>query len=219
MDRRLEREVMDDEVQAEAYARADFSASNRFFAETVARNATAGTRTLLDLGCGPGAASVVIARALTGATLVAVDASRPMLDLARDAVRAAGVARSVALACGRVPKLPFRAAAFDALLSKDLLHHLPDPAVLWSEVARLGRPGALVCVMDLVRPDSPDAARRIVDRVAGRESPVLQEDFYHSLCAAFRPDEVRAQLASAGLELVVEPAGERHLLVRGQLPG
>jgi ubiquinone/menaquinone biosynthesis C-methylase UbiE len=219
MDRRPEREVMDDEAQAEAYARADFSASNRSFAEAVARLVTPGTRRVLDLGCGPGDATVVVARTLPETIIVAVDASRPMLDLARDAVRAAGLSRRIAIACGRIPALPFGAAAFDALLSKDLLHHLPDPLVLWSEVSRLGRPGALVCVMDLARPDSPDAARRIVDRVAGRESPVLQEDFYNSLCAAFRPDEVRAQLVSAGLELVVEPAGERHLLVRGHLPG
>ena len=44
------------------------------------------------------------------------------------------------------------------MLSKDLLHHLPDPMVLWEEIKRLGRPGAAVYVMDLVRPATTEAA-------------------------------------------------------------
>jgi hypothetical protein len=94
---------------------------------------------------------------------------------------------------------------------------LPDPHALWTECLRLGKPGAVLLVMDLVRPSSPLEAREIVERVASREHPLLKEDFYHSLCAAFTPGEVRAQLAAAGLALEVEGAGDRHWLVRGVL--
>lgn len=219
MERRLEREVMDDEAQALAYARADFSVSNRFFVDAVVRAAAGPLWSALDIGCGPGAVTVGLARALRQVTVIAVDASRPMLALAAAAVRAAGLARRIALVEGRLPALPLRAAAVDLIVSKDLLHHLPDPGALWAQVVRLGAPGARVCVMDLVRPDSPDAARRIVDRVAGEADPILQEDFYNSLCAAFTPDDVRSQLAAAGLDFEVRPAGERHLLVSGRLPG
>jgi SAM-dependent methyltransferase len=107
--------------------------------------------------------------------------------------------------------------AFDAILSKDLLHHLPDPLVLWREAARLGRQGAAVYVMDLVRPPTPLDARRIIDAVAASEDPILREDFYRSLCAAFTPVEVQQQLRDAGLDLRVQTVSDRHMLVSGQL--
>jgi len=217
MQRIPERELMDDEGQALAYARADFGASNQRFVEAALRVAPRPVRQAIDLGCGPGDVVVRLARAATDATITAVDGSEPMLRLARRAVSAAGLDGRVRLVAARLPALPFEPHAFDTVLSKDLLHHLTDPAGLWASVARLGRRGTTVCVMDLARPDTRAAAEAIVERAAGGESPVLQEDFLNSLCAAFTPDEVREQLATAGLALEVSPIGDRHLLVAGVL--
>jgi hypothetical protein len=72
-------------------------------------------------------------------------------------------------------------------------------------------------VQDLMRPESPEAAQAMVDQHARGEPDVLRRDFFHSLCAAFTPDEVRTQLAAAGLDaLMVEPVTDRHLVIRGQ---
>jgi hypothetical protein len=60
-------------------------------------------------------------------------------------------------------------------------------------------------------------AREIVERVAGKEHPLLKEDFYNSLCAAFTVEEVRNQLRSAGLPLTVEKATARHMRIKGVL--
>jgi ubiquinone/menaquinone biosynthesis C-methylase UbiE len=141
-----------------------------------------------------------------------------MLALARKALRAAAPEAHVRFVEGRLPGVDLAAGHFDLVLSKDMLHHLPDPQVLWSEVQRLGRPGAAVCVVDLSRPESPAAAHEIVERVSGGEHPLLKTDFYNSLCAAFTADEVRAQLAAAGLRLTVSQLTERHLCVKGRLP-
>ena len=103
------------------------------------------------------------------------------------------------------------------MLSKDLLHHLPDPQVLWREIKRLGRAGAAVYVMDPVRPESEAAPQAMVEEGAGSEDPILQRDFYNSLLAAFTPDDVREQLRDAGLELTVALTGVRHMLVKGML--
>jgi SAM-dependent methyltransferase len=111
-------------------------------------------------------------------------------------------------ACCRA--FPSTRTAFDAVLSKDLLHHLPDPSVLWDEVRRLGRSGAAVYVMDLIRPDTADAAREIVETVAGEEDPTLRQDFFNSLCAAFTIEEAIGQLRVAGLDhLEVTRSGDR----------
>ncbi len=101
-----------------------------------------------------------------------------------------------------------------------MLHHLPDPQVLWSEVRRLGRPGAAVCVMDLMPPGNSRRRRtRLSSASRVREHPLLKTDFYNSLCAAFTADEVREQLSVAKLPLSVSQLTERHLCVKGRLPG
>jgi ubiquinone/menaquinone biosynthesis C-methylase UbiE len=217
MERVLEPELMDNEQQSIAYARADFSTSNQFFVDGVIRDFPAHVRQVVDIGCGPGDIPIRLARTARQAMITAIDGSGPMIVLARKAVRAAGIEDRIRLMQTTIPGPPPREHAFDAVLSKDLLHHLPDPSILWREVVRLGRTGAAVYVMDLMRPATPDAARAIVEAVAGSEHPILREDFYHSLRAAFTLSEVQDQLAAAGLNLHVAPVSDRHMLVKGTL--
>jgi hypothetical protein len=71
-------------------------------------------------------------------------------------------------------------------------------------------------VADLRRPQTTAVARRMVDTYAAGEPDILRRDFYHSLCAAFEPREVEAQLEAAGLsELAVAVISDRHLVVHG----
>jgi len=208
---------MDDDAQARAYAKADFSASNQMFVDGFVRDYPTHLGTIVDLGCGPGDIDIRLAHAAPSANVTAVDGSRPMLAIAERALRAAGLESRIATLNGMLPGLPLEAHAFDAVLSKDLLHHLPDPGVLWSEIGRLGRDGAAVYVMDLVRPATRDAAQHIVDTVAPHEDPILREDFLKSLCAAFTVDEVADQLRTAGLDLRVAQVSDRHMSIKGLL--
>jgi ubiquinone/menaquinone biosynthesis C-methylase UbiE len=217
MERVPEPELMDDEQQSIAYAQADFSRSNQFYVDSLVRDFPHHLHAVVDIGCGPADVVIRLAKAAPRAAITAIDGSAPMIALGRTAARAAGVDDRLTLLHTRIPGPPPASQSFDAVLSKDLLHHLPDPRVLWNEVKRLGRPGAAVYVMDLVRPDTEEAARAMVKEGAGSEHPILQQDFYNSLLAAFTPDEVRAQLAEAGLRLTVALAGDRHLLVKGTL--
>jgi ubiquinone/menaquinone biosynthesis C-methylase UbiE len=219
MDRILEPEIMDGEAEAAAYARADFSDSNQAYVADVVRSFPAHLAQVVDLGCGPGDIAIRLHRAVPRARITAVDGSRPMLAIARRALHAAGATVKVSFLEGRLPGVALPDGSFDLVLSKDMLHHLPDPQVLWNEIRRLGRPGAAVCVMDLCRPPTPAAAHEIVERVSAAEHPLLKTDFYNSLCAAFTSDEVRAQLAVAKLPLAVSQLTERHLCVKGHLPG
>lgn len=217
MERILEPELMDDEQQSVAYAEADFSTSNQFFVDSLVRDFPTHLRDVVDIGCGPADVVIRLARATPNAAITAIDGSAPMIALAREATRAAGLDDRITLVHTRIPGPPPVARSFDAVLSKDLLHHLPDPQVLWNEVKRLGRPGAAVYVMDLVRPETHEAAQAMVKEGAGSENPILQRDFYNSLLAAFSIEEVRAQLTAAGLDLTVGPAGVRHMLIKGTL--
>ncbi len=217
MDRVPEPEVMEDEQQAIAYARADFSSSNQMFVEGLLNASVSRLGTILDIGCGPGDIPIRLAKAKSSVYIVAVDASDVMVRLANDAVEKADLARRVRIAEGRIPGLKVRRGGFDAIISKDLLHHLPDPMVLWEEAKRLGRPGTVLYVMDLFRPATREDAKAIVESVSANEPEILRRDFYNSLLAAFTPDEVRDQLRKAGLAFEVEIASERHMCTRGLL--
>ncbi|HEY1899412.1 MAG TPA: class I SAM-dependent methyltransferase [Steroidobacteraceae bacterium] len=219
MDRILEPEIMDGEAEAAAYARADFSDSNQAYVRDVVASFSESLAKVVDLGCGPGDIAIRLSRAATTSRITGVDGSPAMLAIARQSLRAAGLEARVTFLEGRLPGVALADGSFDLVLSKDMLHHLPDAQALWDEVKRLGRPGAAVCVMDLCRPATPEAAHEIVERVAGAEHPLLKTDFYNSLCAAFTPDEVRQQLTRAGLPLTISQLTERHLCVKGWLPG
>jgi hypothetical protein len=88
----------------------------------------------------------------------------------------------------------------------------------WYALKQLIKPGGSVLVMDLLRPDSPDAAQAIVDRYAAHEPPILRRDFYQSLLAAFTEDEVASQLAEMNLSrLLIDVPDDRHWMVGGRV--
>ncbi len=105
------------------------------------------------------------------------------------------------------------------MISNSLLHHLNDPQVLWQSVLRHAAPGAPVFVMDLRRPDSLESAAALTNTYAANEPDILRNDFYHSLLAAYRVDEIQAQLRCAGIDwLTVSALGDRHIIVYGISP-
>ena len=210
---------MDGEAEAAAYARADFSDSNQAYVADVVASFPDRLGRVVDLGCGPGDIAIRLSRAVSTTRITGVDGSPAMLAIARAALRSAGLESRVNFLEARLQGVALPDRSFELVLSKDMLHHLPDPQVLWREILRLGRPGGAVCVMDLSRPATPAAAHGIVERVSGTEHPLLKIDFYNSLCAAFTAEEVREQLSAAGLSLTVSQLTERHLCVKGRLPG
>jgi SAM-dependent methyltransferase len=221
MQRIVEPELMDEAEQAQAYAQADFSEPNQRFVDLVAQlwPGLASLR-VVDLGCGPGDIALRVAARWPQAQVDAVDGSAAMLACAREAAaRAPRAAARVRFVQALLPGSGLPPASYDLLISNSLLHHLHDPAVLWQELRRLGRPGAGVLVMDLRRPADAAAAAAIVATCADGEPELLRRDFHASLCAAFTPEEVRAQLADAGLAAFeVRAVADRHLVVHGRLP-
>jgi 2-polyprenyl-3-methyl-5-hydroxy-6-metoxy-1,4-benzoquinol methylase len=142
-----------------------------------------------------------------------------MLALAEDDPRRTALGGRVRFRHARLPDAGPSRTGFELVLSNSLLHHLADPLDLWRTVLRHAAPGAGVFVMDLLRPESPAAAREMVARYAADEPRVLQHDFHRSLLAAYRVDEVRAQLARVRLSgLAVEVVSDRHWIVHGAAP-
>lgn len=218
MERVPEPELMDDQTQAAAYAGADFEAPHQALIAALFEHFPdlPETGTALDLGCGPADITRRFAEARPGWTVHGIDGSAEMLAFGRQMIEARGLGDRVVLSLVRLPEGRPPRETYDLVFSNSLLHHLHDPSVLWSAVRQYTRPGARVFIMDLMRPESTDAAEAMVERYSGGEPAVLRRDFFASLCAAFTVDEVRAQLAAAGLALAVEPISDRHLVVWGR---
>ncbi len=222
MQRILEPELMDEDEQARAYAEADFAEPNERFVgyfDTEIHPPARGA--VLDLGCGPGDIVLRLAKRHPGLAVHGLDGSEAMLRFAAERLsREPALQSRVQFVHGVLPGAALPLANYDAVVSNSLLHHLHDPNVLWNAIREVAAPGAAILVMDLYRPPSPGAAQEIVEAYSGEEPEVLKRDFFNSLCAAFEPDEVRAQLESCGLGcLDVRTVSDRHLLVVGRLPG
>jgi len=149
--------------------------------------------------------------------ITAVDASEPMIGIGRQAVERAGLADRITLRCERFQDLTLENHV-DAVISNSLLHHLKNPLKFWFDVKRMVKPGGCLLVMDLIRPDSHEAAQAILDRYAVGEPPILRRDFYNSLCAAFTEDEVAGQLAEMNLTgVLIDVPDDRHWVAAGRV--
>lgn len=222
MKRRPEPELMDQAEQALAYAEADFSEPNQLFLRLLAELQPGDLtgRKALDLGCGPANIVLGFLKVHQRAECDALDGSAAMLEHARKALDALpGLAGRCRLIQDRLPSDRLPKAAYDLVLSNSLLHHLHEPQVLWQTVRESAKPGAIVLVMDLMRPASAMWAESLVAAYAADAPEVLRNDFRNSLFAAFEPREVVEQLRAAGLDgLEVGVVSDRHLAVMGRLP-
>ncbi|MGI5454535.1 class I SAM-dependent methyltransferase [Streptomyces sp. CA-249302] len=97
--------------------------------------AAAGSRTVLDVGCGDGTAAAVAAPLLTGHRVVGVDWSQDALQRAR--AHLSYPIRGELTGGG----LPFRSGCADAVLFSEVIEHLVDPDSALDEIRRVLRPG------------------------------------------------------------------------------
>lgn len=223
MKRIPEPELMNEASQARAYAEADFREPNQLFLDLFNDHFPDfdGT-TVIDLGCGPADIAIDFALQHPAAKVIGVDGAQSMLAFGQNRVAKAGLAGQVELCClylepGTVQHI-LPSGDADAVISNSLLHHLATPDTLWQAINTLGRQGAKILVMDLARPDTTNLAARIVEEYARDEAPILKQDFYNSLLAAYTVDEVREQLDTSNLhDLHVTMVSDRHLLVHGEL--
>jgi SAM-dependent methyltransferase len=221
MDRIPEPELMNDPAQALAYARADFEQPHNQFIEQFRACFPdwSGTGYVLDLGCGPGDICRRFARAFPRTHIHGIDAAPAMLAVGRDDLRAAQLTDRVELLEGYLPDATLPRDDYDAVISNSLLHHLHDPQVLWQSIVRRAAPGAPIFVMDLRRPATRENAAALVEIYAADEPDILRTDFHNSLLAAYRYEELHAQLTNMGIDwLHIEAIGDRHLLVHGRRP-
>lgn len=135
----------------------DFLASRRvnpaFLRRSLERNAAflvphlQSGLSVLDAGCGPGAITLGIARAVSPGTVTGLDIDEASLEVGRELVADQGV-DNVAFVQASVNETGFPADSFDVAFAHAVLQHLADPAAAVRELFRVVRPGGLIALVD-----------------------------------------------------------------------
>lgn len=160
---------------------------------------------LLDLGVGSGRALRRFLAMRPDVAATAVDLAPNMLATARRLLDADGVGRRVSLVEADLTALPEQVAGekWDAVSCVWCLHHLPDGDVLRAALHQIARirdsHGSAVWLLDFQRLRDPETMRSMLAVLAPEMPPVLHADALASEAAAFTNDELRAELAAAGL--------------------
>ncbi len=202
MKRIPEPELMNDPEQAAAYAGPELNNAYWLFVQFFQKYfpTLLPDDAILDLGCGPAAIPLRLARLFNNCEIHCVDGAAHMLAQGKEAAQREGLAHQVFFFQGTLPdKLPLPRERYGTVISNSLLHHLENPMILWDAIHNYCLPNAAVLIIDLLRPASEEQARFVVDKYLPDAPPILRHDMLLSLCAAFTLDEVAAQIKQANL--------------------
>jgi ubiquinone/menaquinone biosynthesis C-methylase UbiE len=112
--------------------------------------------TALDVGCGGGQVSRLLAQRLPGARVIGVDLSGAMVARARAAGRRLG---NLEIRRGDAMDLPLPPASADLCVSVASIKHWPDQRRGLEQIRRVLRPGGTLVVLEVDRRCSPGSAR------------------------------------------------------------
>jgi SAM-dependent methyltransferase len=145
---------------------------------------------VLDLGSGAGMDLLLAARRVgPGGRVVGVDMTEAMVERSRDTAARAGLT-NVVVRRGLIEELPVESASVDWVISNCVINLSPEKERVFSEIARVLKPGGRISISDIVVEDMPWWIRR-----SGR---------LHCACVAgaISETEYLAGLHRAGLEAV-----------------
>jgi ubiquinone/menaquinone biosynthesis C-methylase UbiE len=213
LERVLEQEVMDSQQDADEYASFDNSGVNEEFVSRALELAPA-TGSVLDIGTGPADIAILLARRAPGLRIVAIDLGEHMLAIARDNVKRAALGDRVEIRKADAKATGLSAASFDLVISNSLVHHIPDPAALFLEVARVASPKAGLFIKDLHRPETELQLDQLVNTYASGCTDYQRRAFRDSLHAGLTVPEVQAICSPLGWKGVeIGRASDRHWYV------
>jgi len=109
----------------------------------------AGAR-VLDVGCGIGGAARYIATHV-GCQVTGIDLTPEFIAVARRLTELTGLDGKISFECASALDMPFEDATFDAAITLHVAMNIPERAALYGEIARVVKPGATLCVYDVMK--------------------------------------------------------------------
>lgn len=150
-------------------------------------------RRVLEVGCGTGAQTVLLAANSPGAEIISIDRSPESIELASSRVETAGY-RNVKFAVADLFDLPFESNAFDDLFVCFVLEHLREPQAALAKLRPVLKPGGSITVIEgdhgswYCHPQTAEASRAVaclieIQARLGGDS-LIGRRLYPLLCAA-----------------------------------
>ncbi len=169
---------------------------------------------VLDLGSGAGFDLLLAAEKVGGSgRVIGVDMTDAMIAAARKNIKAYG-AENIEVRKGIIEQLPVDTESIDWVISNCVINLSPEKQKVFTEIARVLKPGGHMLVSDIVVNELPSEIQQ-------------NENLYNSCIAgAISEEEYQAGLQNAGLidvqvvdRLVYEPEQIRHFFHTDDVPG
>ena len=109
---------------------------------------------VLDAGCGIGGTARVLAREY-GCTVTGLDLTPEYIEVATALTERMGLTGACSYHLGSVTAMPLPDACFDAGVTFHVAMNVNDRAAFYGELARVLRPGAALCVFDVMKGPAP----------------------------------------------------------------
>lgn len=183
-----------------------------------------GPSRVLDVATGTGDLALLLADTYPTASVVGLDPSSGMLDVALQKLGRTSHGGRVRFEVGDAQAMPFESGSFDAATIAFGIRNVPDRARGVAEMARVLRPGGLLAILELSEPKGGlmgGLARihvhHVIPFVGALLSGKKEYRYLQRSIAAFPPaEEFAALIAAQGLEVLeVVPLtfGTAHLYV------
>ncbi len=118
---------------------------------------------VLDVGCGLGAIDELLVAKYGARTVIGIDIDPGLVAGMQKRVERAGLAARIKGMRVDGGPMPFAAASFDVVFSKDSMVQIPDKAAIFSEVLRVLRPGGRFIASDWLRGGAADYSQEMME--------------------------------------------------------
>lgn len=135
---------------------------------------------VLDLGPGAGLDLLIAARKVgSSGQVIGVDMTEEMINKAEENIKAAGV-KNIEVRKGLIENLPVESSSVDWVISNCVINLSPEKEKVFSEIARVLKPGGRMVVSDMVGENIPEWLRENKNLYSACISGVISEKEYLS---------------------------------------
>ena len=231
MDREPEPELMDKKSQVKAYCAADFSLGEKnlikFISNYLKINNINLSRNdlIVDLGCGPGNISEKLSERWPDVNVLGVDGSQEMIREAESRIfknKIVNKYRNLNYICSDIRKISsyeiFSRKKITLLVSNSLIHHINHLDNFFKFIINLSSKETINFHKDLIRPKDEETALKLKDKCSQKFNSILTNDYFASLKASYRKNEVQEKLLELNLNSMnVMEENEEYLIVYGNV--
>jgi SAM-dependent methyltransferase len=105
---------------------------------------------VLDIGCGIGGTARYMAEKI-GCKVTGIDLTSEYISIAKTLTDLTGLGGKVTYKVASALDMPFESKTFDAAITIHVAMNIPERATLYREIARVMKPGATLCIYDVMK--------------------------------------------------------------------